>query len=85
MRKRTLGFLLVCVFVLVAATPSWAHDYDRNDSDYWLRYAAYVVHPVGIALEYGVARPIHWVVSRPHLCIIFGHDPRPGDKYFEWK
>jgi len=85
MKHKLIGLLLVCAFVLVTVAPSWAHDYDRNDSDCWLRIAAYALHPAGIALEYGVTRPIHWLVSRPNLCIIFGHDPRPGDKYFEWK
>ena len=85
MMPKVIAVVLVCIFLMVTAAPTWAHDYDRDDSDCWLRYAAYAVHPVGIALEYGVTRPIHWVVSRPVLCVIFGHDPRPGDKYFEWK
>ena len=63
-----------------------AHEYDRNDSDYPLRYIAYVAYPLGIAVEYGVLRPIHWVVSRANLSIIFGHEPRAGeDNYFTWE
>ena len=85
MKHKWVGILLVCVFMMMAAAPVPAHDYDRNDSDYWLRICAYALHPFGIALEYGVTRPIHWLVSRPDLCIIFGHDPGPEDEYFVWK
>lgn len=84
MKQRLLGILLLCAFLTMVGAPALAHDYDSDDSDYPLRYAAYVVHPVGIAAEYLVLRPIHWIVSRPNLCVIFGHDPRPQDKYFEW-
>lgn len=85
MKQRLFDILLLCAFLTLVGAPVFAHDYDSDDSDYPLRYAAYVVHPVGIAAEYLVLRPIHWIVSRPNLCVIFGHDPRPGDKYFEWK
>lgn len=67
---------LVAMALTLVAMPAAAHDYDRDDSDYPLRYIAYALHPVGIALEYGVTRPIHWLVSQPHLRIVFGHDPR---------
>jgi len=85
MRRKLICITLALVFVSTLAVPAWAHDYDRGDSDHWLRQLAYVVHPIGVALEYGVTRPIHWVVSRPNACIIFGHDPRPEDTYFVWK
>ena len=85
MKQKLFMIPLVCAFLAIAGAQALAHDYDSDDSDYPLRYAAYVVHPVGIAVEYAVLRPIHWVVSRPHLRVIFGHDPRPKDKYFEWK
>lgn len=76
--------------MLLLAVPalSPAHVYDRDDSDYPLRYIAYAVHPIGIAVEYAVFRPIHWLVSKPNCAIIFGHDPRPEEEqgtYFEWE
>jgi hypothetical protein len=76
--------MLAGVFVALMAlsTPAaWAHEYDRDDSDHPLRYVAYVVHPVGVAVEYAVLRPIHWLVSQPNLDIIFGHEPREDADY----
>ena len=83
--------LLAALFglaLLAAPATSRAHIYDRDDSDYPLRYVAYAVYPIGIAVEYGVLRPIHWLVSRPGLDVVFGHDPTiddPDYKYFEWE
>lgn len=85
MKHRFCAIVLVGAFLMLAAGPVLAHDYDSDDSDHWLRYAAYVVHPVGMALEFGITRPIHWLVSRPNLCAVFGHKPGPNDEYFKWK
>ncbi|KPL12079.1 hypothetical protein AMJ85_02100 [candidate division BRC1 bacterium SM23_51] len=78
MKRTTAGLVAVAVVavVLAGAVPVAAHDYDRDNSDHVLRYVAYLLHPVGIALEYGVTRPIHWVVSQPNLRTVFGHAPR---------
>ncbi len=85
MMKKSMLILLVIGFVISAKTPSMAHEYDRGDSDNPIRIAAYLLHPVGIALEYAVTRPIHWLVSQPTLNVWFGHDPTPDDgDYFEW-
>ncbi len=75
MKFQTLAaFVLVITLMAIAAVPVSAHDYDRNDSDYPLRYVAYVVHPVGVALEWTVTRPFHWIVHRPGLSYLMGHD-----------
>jgi hypothetical protein len=71
-----LSVALPVAMVLAVAAPAGAHDYDRGNSDYPFRLLAYAVHPLGIALEYGIMRPIHQLVSLPHARIIFGHDPR---------
>ena len=85
MSRKWIGAVLACMLFAMCVAPSWAHDYDRNDSGCWLRYAAHLLHPVGIALEYGVTRPLHALVSKPDLCILFGHEPSPGDEYYVWK
>jgi hypothetical protein len=84
MKHKITCIALVSAFLLLAAGPVCAHDYDRNDTDNPLRILAYAVHPFGIALEYGVMRPIHLLVSQPHLCIVFGHDPRRGQEPNNW-
>lgn len=45
-----------------------------------LRVAAYLLHPVGYGLEWLIFRPIHWVVSKPSLIRVFGHDCHEGDE-----
>lgn len=83
----TFAAALVMVLGLCLAIPgkASAHSYQRNCADeYFLRYVAYLMHPVGLAVEYVAARPAHWVASRPHADILFGHKARPSDVYFEW-
>ena len=87
MKLRLSVITLALVGFCLLSSMASAHSYDRDDSDYPLRVVAYVVHPVGIAMEYGVLRPIHWVVSQPNWSIIFGHEPnakRDGE-YFAWE
>lgn len=87
MKKLYLSVVFALALLAIPAA-SQAHVYDRDDSDHPLRYVAYALHPIGIAVEYAVLRPIHWIVSRPNLDIIFGHDPdREAEKgtYFEWE
>jgi len=84
MKKRVYALMFALALLALPAL-SQAHSYDRDDSDYPLRYVAYAVNPIGIAVEYGVLRPIHWIVSQPSLCIIFGHVPREGDETFVWE
>ncbi len=81
------AILLACALTLAAPNRAEAHEYDRDDSDMWLRYVAYVAHPIGIAAEYAILRPIHWVVSRPNLDIVFGHRVTEdiSYNYFEWQ
>lgn len=69
------AFALAAVlgFAFVAA-PAGAHDaYDDSES-HPLRVAAYAMHPVGWALEWLIARPIHFLVSEPANEPIFGHE-----------
>lgn len=71
------GFMLTALIAMLMAVPirSQAHDYDRDDSDHPLRYIGYALHPLGIAVEYGVLRPIHCFVSAtPRRNLWFGHD-----------
>ncbi|HOE95192.1 MAG TPA: hypothetical protein PLS90_15835 [Candidatus Sumerlaeota bacterium] len=84
-------YLLPCVLaaVVLACSPTLvsAHEYDRDDSEHPLRLVGYALHPIGIAAEYLILRPIHWVVSQRNLDIIFGHEVNedPDYNYFEWE
>lgn len=86
--KSTCLALLLGAAVLLTPSAARANEYDRDDSDYPLRYVAYVVHPVGVLVEYTVLRPIHWLVSQPGLDKIFGHERMPEEKcedYFKFE
>lgn len=85
MKKKAL-IALLSVVILSMAAPSMAHRYQRNTGDNPFRLVGYVLHPVGIALEYAIMRPIHWAVSQPDTDIIFGHEPEASErgKYWEW-
>ena len=38
-----------------------------------LRFLAYLVYPVGYALDQLLVRPAHWIVTRKSLAPLFGH------------
>ncbi|GIW40437.1 MAG: hypothetical protein KatS3mg076_1014 [Candidatus Binatia bacterium] len=57
-----------------SGTARHADEYDELES-HPLRIAAYLLHPVGFALEWLVARPLHALVSQPGLDKVFGHRP----------
>ena len=65
---------LVFVSLLAAALPAHADEYDARRAGHPLRLVAYVVHPIGVALDWLLFRPAHWVVSQPGLDHVFGHD-----------
>lgn len=85
MREKLIVVLMVIALVLLFTSSGFAHSYYRGKSDNPIRYVAYVVYPVGMACEYLVTRPIHWLVSRPNLCKVFGHKPKEDDVYFVWE
>jgi len=43
---------------------NWANTYEL---------IAYLIHPVGVALDTLIARPGHWLVHREPLKTLFGH------------
>ncbi len=58
----------------LAATSASADEYDARRAGHPLRVAAYVLHPLGVALDWLIFRPAHWVGSQPVLRTVFGHD-----------
>ena len=58
--------------------PGYYDGYDDSQA-HPLRIAAYVIHPVGYAVEWLLTRPIHALVSQPELTPIFGHKPHSWD------
>ena len=61
----------VAVFVSPGTS---ADEYDEKSSGHPLRIVAYVLHPVGVAIDYLLLRPAHWLGSHEPLKTIFGHE-----------
>jgi hypothetical protein len=70
MRRAAAAFALTALL----AAPAAADEYDARRAGHPLRVVAYVVHPIGVALDYLLFRPAHWVGSQPVISTIFGHD-----------
>jgi hypothetical protein len=56
------------------AAPAAADDYDPSRAGHPLRVIAYLLHPVGVALDYLVMRPAHWLGSQEPTRTIVGHE-----------
>ena len=73
-RARRLLSALLCAVTLSMATPALADEYDEEAAGHPLRIVAYVLHPVGVAIDYLILRPAHWIVSQEPMKTIFGHE-----------
>lgn len=67
-----LGALLAAAWLAFSAIPVQAGDYDPQQAGHPLRVIAYVLHPVGVALDYLIFRPAYWLGSKEPLRTIFG-------------
>jgi len=71
--RRPLASALLVLGLLAAASPAAADEYDPKYAGHPLRILAYVLHPVGVAFDYLLFRPVHWIGSHEPLKTIFGH------------
>ena len=60
--------------VAQVASASPMANYDPQRAGHPLRMIAYVVHPVGVILDYVVFRPFYWLGSHEPLRTLFGRD-----------
>jgi hypothetical protein len=56
-------------------------EYDETQS-HPLRIIAYVVHPIGYALEWILFRPFHYLVSQPATAEAFGHTAHAENRIY---
>ena len=73
-RARRLLATAAAAFVLALGSPAAADDYDVDDAGHPLRVIAYVLHPVGVVIDYVLVRPAHWLVSFEPMKTVFGHE-----------
>ena len=72
---RSFRFALVMVALALAlqASPvSAADEYEPSDAGFPIRVLAYVVHPVGVTLDYLIFRPAYWIGSYEPFRTVFG-------------
>jgi hypothetical protein len=55
-----------------AAELSRMRNYEPDRAGHPLRVVAYVVHPVGVILDYAIFRPAYWIGSHEPLRTLFG-------------
>ena len=70
--------LVAAALVASAALPAAADEYNPRRAGHPLRIIAYGLHPIGVAIDYLVMRPAHWLGHIEPLRTIFGHT---GDHY----
>jgi hypothetical protein len=59
--------------IAAAAPPAAAEDeYDPKRAGNPVRVAAYILHPVGVILDYVIFRPAYWLGSHEPLRTLFG-------------
>jgi hypothetical protein len=71
--RPVLASALLALSLLTAAPPAAADEYDPHYAGHPLRILAYVVHPVGVLLDYLIFRPAHWIGNHEPAKTIFGH------------
>ena len=71
-RKRLLACSLG-LLLLSAALPAGADEYEKERAGHPLRIVTYVVHPIGVILDYVLLRPFHWIGSHEPFKTLFGH------------
>lgn len=60
--------------MLALASPVAADEYDSSNAGHPVRLVAYLLHPVGVLIDYVLLRPAHWLVSNEPMKTIFGHE-----------
>lgn len=77
MRKGWAAALVLSLSIVgasISAKPAAAGEYDEADAGHPLRIIAYVLHPVGVVIDYMLLRPAHWIGSKEPFSTLFGHE-----------
>lgn len=83
MKKILIIFLIFCFFTVVMAPASFADEYDTESAAHPLRFLGYVFHPIGVAFDYLLARPAHFLVHQKGLNTLFGYK-EDTDRFLKW-
>ena len=85
MKRAIVLLAAMCMLVpLLAGNAVAGSDYDQTYDAHPIHIAAYAIHPVGVALEWLIFRPIHAMVSFPYVSYVFGHRINDGINHQEY-
>ncbi len=73
LRKKLAAALLVMA-LSASAGPVAADEYDAKDAGHPLRIVAYILHPVGVMIDYLIMRPAHWIGMHEPVATLVGHE-----------
>ncbi len=68
--------VIILSFLMLTATATWApaDDYDRSMAGHPLRIIAYILHPVGVMIDYLIMRPAHWLITQEPIQTLVGYE-----------
>jgi hypothetical protein len=80
--RRSIAYLtFVAVLGMYGSALAVPRDEYDDSQSHPLRVAAYLLNPVGVALEYAIFRPFHALVSANETTEkIFGHTPHGAEE-----
>ncbi|MEA2626294.1 MAG: hypothetical protein QOD06_2339 [Candidatus Binatota bacterium] len=80
MRSAIAALVLISWMALSGTAMAVRDEYDDSQS-HPFRVLAYILHPVGYALEWAIFRPLHYAVSAtPETEEVFGHTAHGSDE-----
>ena len=72
--RRFAALVASLFFVVSISNPVAADEYDSENAGHPLRMVAYVLHPVGVIIDYLLLRPAPWLGSKEPFKTAFGHE-----------
>lgn len=72
--RLALGLGAAALLAFAVAAPAAADEHDPKETGHPLRIVAFVLHPIGVALDYLILRPAHWLVEREPFRTVFGNE-----------
>jgi hypothetical protein len=73
-RISILLILAFCAGLFVGVPTTPADEYDPQEAGHPLKLIAYLAFPIGTLLDYGLMRPLYWVVQKEPFRTIFGYE-----------
>ena len=67
-----LAVIALCILCPALTCNAETEEYNPRQAGHPLKFAAYIAFPVGVLLDYAIARPAYWLVQREPFYTLFG-------------